>query len=981
MTRTKDSPPVGFGGPVSAALETDLRTWVRQHGIAVWLDSKGRYTGFVDRLVAARKAGELPYEVRAFRGSHLALMMQLEGIASGTEKVPVVIHLPEFTEETVKYTPLLELYAAGVRYRKGLTTIVTEAAAGRVRPELIEAFKSAGELTLDGADVWLSSLLDDAEGGIAAQLRAMKPEAVFDDLLGGGFVAGRLTQAEEADVIWERLAIWTGLADAWRTTTVKTSTARAEDVAFAVGSWALCVEYVHDLRERVPVSPHLLGIRGLPKSVVETCRGIAVHLRERHGGFYRRTADATEALLADEAAQARPEDLGKIDTFRFEEIKVLEAALEMLGRSAWDQPAEWAALRLDAKSGKGSFWLREDPTRESAWQLVREAARLGQALVRAGDRLGVGLGDSVELAVEAYVKRGAAVDQAHRQLEQRRVALLYPQVTEFETLRSRLDQMRQLWRRWADAWARDFNTVCKKHGFLPTTAYQQRALFEEVVRPLTQEGGVTAYFVVDALRFEMGEELFRQLDGTAATTVHLKARLAELPTVTEVGMNVLAPAVQAGRLTPVMTGEGRKITGFQTGEFQVSDPATRRRAMHTAVGGSRCEWVTLEQVVGGDSTWLAGKTKRSKLLVVHSQEIDNAGEKGVGPAVFDVVMQKLRAAWRLLRDAGVRRFVFTSDHGFLLLDDSAASAQPHGRKIDPKRRHVFSPIAADHTGEVRVALAELGYDGVTGHVMFPESTAVFDLGRRSMSFVHGGNSLQERVIPVLTVVHRAGAGGDTLEYGITAVAREGVAGMHCLEATVEVIAQRGLDFGSSKEIELAVRVTEADDVQVELCQTRKARLLGGAVIATVGVQFELFFRLSGSTDARVQVELYHPAAVAVVQPGSPEARFAVTASGTAAVSSSESTRTDTTAIAAPKTATASDVQWFDQFTDPGVRKLFAHLTVHGVVTGQEALVMLGGERRVRRFAIEYDELVKKAPFAVRIDMIAGIRRYVREGHE
>jgi hypothetical protein len=975
MTASKNSPIVGFGGPVSAALEADLRLWVRQHGIAVWLDRKSRYTSFVDRLTVARKAGELPYEVRAFRGSHLALMMELEGIAGGTEKVPVVIHLPGFNEETVKQSPLLELYASGVRYRKGLTKIVTEAAAGRVRPEQIAAFQSEGELTLDGADVWLSSLLDDAEGGIAAQLRAMKPEAVFDDLLGGGFVAGRLGQTDEADVVWERLAIWTGLADAWRSTTVKQAKARAEDVAFAVGSWALCVEYIHDLRDRLPVSPHLLDIPKLPKSVVETCRGVAAHLRERHGGFYQRTADETEALLADEIGRQRAEDLGKIDTFRFEETKVLEAALHALGRSEWDQAAEWAEMRLDAKPGKQSFWLREDPARESAWQLVREAARLGQAIVRAGERLGVGLGDSLELAVDAYVKRGSAVDHAHRQLEQRRVALLYPQVTEFETLRSRLDQMRQQWRRWADAWALDFNTVCRAHGFLPKAAYQQRTLFDEVVRPLSQEGGVTAYFVVDALRFEMGEELFRQLDGTAATTVHLKARLAELPTVTEVGMNVLAPVAQGGRLKPVMPKEGGSITGFRTGESTVKDPASRKQAMHTSVGGSKCGWLTLEEVVSGESGWLAKQTKQSNLLVVHSREIDNAGEKGVGPAVFDVVMQKLRAAWRLLRDAGVRRFVFTSDHGFLLLDDSTASAQAHGRKIDPKRRHVFSPIAADHTGEARVALADLGYDGVSGHVMFPESTAVFDLGRRSMSFVHGGNSLQERVIPVLTVVHRSGAGGDTLQYGIKAEASEGVAGMHCLEATVEVIAQRGLDFGSSKEIELAVRVAEAEGIQVELCQTRKARLVGGAVIATVGERFELFFRLSGSTDARVRVELYHPSAVADVQPGAPEARFAVTASSTI------TPPPETASPAATPTPTPpSSTTWLEQFTDPGVRKLFQHLATHGVVAGEEALSMLGNERRVRQFANKFEEYAQQAPFAVRIDMIAGVRRYVREGH-
>ncbi|MCB0062081.1 MAG: PglZ domain-containing protein, partial [Caldilineaceae bacterium] len=72
------------------------------------------------------------------------------------------------------------------------------------------------------------------------------------------------------------------------------------------------------------------------------------------------------------------------------------------------------------------------------------------------------------------------------------------------------------------------------------------------MRPLTQEPGAIAYFLLDAFRYEMGEELYRQLADTPASTVQLKARLAELPTVTAVGMNVLAPVVANGRLTPVL---------------------------------------------------------------------------------------------------------------------------------------------------------------------------------------------------------------------------------------------------------------------------------------------------------------------------------------------------------------------------------------------------------------------------------------------
>ena len=146
-------------GPVSAALEADLRTYVRRQGLVLWLDIDNHYSGFIESLARLRSEGSLPYEVQPFRGSHLELMLALEPLCAGVEKAPLVVHLPGFNEETVPRTPLLELYEAGVRYRKSLSTLVTEAAAGQVRLEQIEAFLHQDGLTLDAADAWLAAML------------------------------------------------------------------------------------------------------------------------------------------------------------------------------------------------------------------------------------------------------------------------------------------------------------------------------------------------------------------------------------------------------------------------------------------------------------------------------------------------------------------------------------------------------------------------------------------------------------------------------------------------------------------------------------------------------------------------------------------------------------------------------------------------------------------------------------------------------
>ena len=951
-------------GPVSAWLEADLRAAIRAHGIVLWLDPDGSYTELASRLVTERAKARLPYAVHTFRGSHLELMLSLERVAGNIDKTPLLVHLPGFDEARAERSPLYELYATSTHYRRVLATVVTEAAAGRVKPEVIAAFLEQGSLTLTRADAWLSTLLGDGSTGLLAELAAMSPAAVLSDLLAGGLLAGRIRKAEDQEALWEQMGAWLGLTDTWKESALPPAQSpRPSEVAFAIASWVLAVEYVDDLN-RPPRDQKLLAMGALPKAVVLGCRSLAAHLREHHKAFYQRTADETEGWLVEEVETARAEDLGTIDTFRFEEERVLHAALDALDAESWASVLSWATERTDGRS----FWVRDNPSRQAAWQLVRDAAALGAAITEAP----VMRADTLEDAVAWYERSGGKVDQAHRALEQRRAALLHPQLPVFETLRARLDSIRVVWRRWADDLARAFNALCKATSFLPPPNLQQRTLFEEVVRPMAKEQGITALFLVDALRYEMATELLSAIQETPSTTAHLRARLAELPTITAVGMNALAPVADRGKLRPALSD--RDFLGFNSGEFRVHDPDTRKRAMFTRVGGTKSPWFTLAGVLARDLSSLKRSISGANLVVLHSEEIDRAGEKGVGITVFDSVLQQLRTAWHLLREAGVQRFVITADHGFLLLDETTHDVQSHGRAIDPNRRHVLSPVGADHAGEVRVALSDLGYEGTDLHVMFPASTALFDTGRRQKSFAHGGNSLQERLIPVLTVVHRALPGADTLSYALTGGVREGVAGMHCIWGRVQVASQGALAFGSAREVELGLQVRDDPNVSVELCQIRgKARLSSGAVHVAVEEEFELFFKLTGETDSRVQVALCGSGSTEI-DALQLDTRFSVSVlHRTAEPAIDRATK--------PQKPAPPSASWLEELPEGGIRQFFAHLTAHGVVTEDDAAKLLGGPRKARRFSAEFEQYAARAPYSVRIDTVAGVKRYVREGSE
>jgi hypothetical protein len=166
--------------------------------------------------------------------------------------------------------------------------------------------------------------------------------------------------------------------------------------------------------------------------------------------------------------------------------------------------------------------------------------------------------------------------------------------------------------------------------------------------------------------------------------------------------------------------------------------------------------VSLDELLSLQPSKLAKKIEGAQVVVVRSQEIDHAGETGFtfqARQVMDTVIDNLARAARKLAAAGVEHAVVTADHGHLFFpsdrDESMRIDSPGGNEIDLHRRCWIGRGGATPAGCVRVSAVALGYDSDLDFV-FPLGTAVFKAGG-DLAFHHGGPSLQELVIPVLTV--------------------------------------------------------------------------------------------------------------------------------------------------------------------------------------------------------------------------------------
>ena len=73
------------------------------------------------------------------------------------------------------------------------------------------------------------------------------------------------------------------------------------------------------------------------------------------------------------------------------------------------------------------------------------------------------------------------------------------------------------------------------------------------------------------------------------------------------------------------------MLGFSTGEFRVSDPETRKRAMHDRVGRPDLPVAHSRRRGEPRRASLKHSIAKARLVVVHNHEIDNAGEAVLVP--------------------------------------------------------------------------------------------------------------------------------------------------------------------------------------------------------------------------------------------------------------------------------------------------------------------------------------------------------------
>lgn len=252
------------------------------------------------------------------------------------------------------------------------------------------------------------------------------------------------------------------------------------------------------------------------------------------------------------------------------------------------------------------------------------------------------------------------------------------------------------------------------------------------------------YVVVsDALRYEAAQTLTSQITAKLNGNTQCGCMLGLLPGITSVGMAALLPHKQ------LTLSDELKITcdGMNT------DAAYRERVLQaTCTESVAVDYASFRQCGKAQRGALV---KGKKIVYIYHDVIDRAGESdgNVAQACETAVEELIQLMRILVNELSAANVWITSDHGFIYTRSPLAEYEKMGKEmidgdiLEYKRRHAIVRGGEDLQRVIAFSLDELNRPELKA--VFPMACMRFRLQGGASSYLHGGPSLQEMMIPLV----------------------------------------------------------------------------------------------------------------------------------------------------------------------------------------------------------------------------------------
>lgn len=257
----------------------------------------------------------------------------------------------------------------------------------------------------------------------------------------------------------------------------------------------------------------------------------------------------------------------------------------------------------------------------------------------------------------------------------------------------------------------------------------------------------TVVIISDAMRYEVGQELFARMQDDPKCTAKLSVQLSVLPSYTRLGMAALLP----------------HKTLEMTDDFQVlvdgilcDNLAGRQQVLQSYNPDSVC--VQFDDIKNLKVAELRDVLTKRQIIYVYHNQIDARGDKAntedeVFHACEEAVQEIMDLIHRISVSGNTYHFIVTADHGFIYKRDKLTESDKISGKSAEKafvnRRFIVSKAALEDDGIDHMSMGRVLGNEDSKVVSYPVSSNVFKMAGGGANYVHGGSSPQEMLVPVL----------------------------------------------------------------------------------------------------------------------------------------------------------------------------------------------------------------------------------------
>jgi uncharacterized protein (TIGR02687 family) len=285
------------------------------------------------------------------------------------------------------------------------------------------------------------------------------------------------------------------------------------------------------------------------------------------------------------------------------------------------------------------------------------------------------------------------------------------------------------------------------------SAHNQRNFFNVHVKPYTSKGQRLFVVISDALRYENGWELWKDLQAEQRYEAELDYMITNLPSYTQLGMAAMLPNdhLVITKDTTVMVN-GMSSQGI-SGRTKILEQHSGVKA--TAILAE--DFMNMNANTEGRSY-----VKDFDLIYIYHNQIDKTGDDKTSEVkVFEVVESEIEFLKKLLRqiaNVNGNNILITSDHGYIYqneaLDESDfTESGATGVIWKENRRFILGQNLSGGNSLKQFTGAELGINSDVD-VLIPKGINRLRVKGAGSRFVHGGSSLQEIIVPVLDVTKK-----------------------------------------------------------------------------------------------------------------------------------------------------------------------------------------------------------------------------------